>query len=830
MFILTVLIYPGVLALLCVGAGLLVDWIGGGRLPGPLLLVAGLAATIAISQIAVWIAPIAPATPWLLLAAAAAGLVLGRGRAAELAHALRTRRQARAQVALSVLAYLIAIAPVLLAGRPSLSSYMTLTDSATHILGAGYLLAHGYSFGHLDMRNSVGLVVRSYYDTAYPSGADTLFGGSALLLRLPLMWTFQPFNAFLLATAVGPAWLMAAGVGLRRWWAAIAALTATVPALVYGYELIASVKEVATVSLLLSLGALVLTRERWLTDRARSAIPYCVILAADVSAIGVGFGPWALLSTLVLLAAIAFDRSAGGARARRALPGQALLGAVAIVVCAWPTWIHLPGSVAVATSIATTHNPGNLQAPLQLIQVLGAWLSGSYLIAPAGSDLAVTHLLGLITVLAGTIGVVHLVLGRRWEALGWLCSIVALLLALGAYGTRWVDAKGLVLTQSAIVLLAWAGVAALLSLADGSRAKALARMLSGDLARGGVFALALLLAVVLSAGIAASDAMQYRASQLAPTGRYEEMASIGSRFAGRGPALFTDFDEYSLYVLRSLDVGGPSFLFPPPEARGATVARGHGVNLESIRPEVMRSYPLIVTRVNPAAARPPSAYALLWHGRWYEVWGRRKRAPVPLLALSLEGRRVRCRRLASVAALARRAHATLAFDTAGHVQSINLVRGHRPGSWYLSGPEVVMNGPGSVTRSFLVKRTGTRELWLRGEMMPTTYLSIDGRRVKTVSGAVSGNGDSPDTIGPIMVRLTAGRHVLRVRRSGFSLAPGNAAHAYVDRAFLSPLGVMGGQQMRQIPASRWRTLCGRRLRWVEVVPSEAAPSSGGPGR
>ncbi len=44
----------------------------------------------------------------------------------------------------------------------------------------------------------------------------------------------------------------------------------------------------------------------------------------------------------------------------------------------------------------------------------------------------------------------------------------------------------------------------------------------------------------------------------------QELASIGSRFAGRGPALFTDFDEYALYVLRDLDVGGPDFVNPPP--------------------------------------------------------------------------------------------------------------------------------------------------------------------------------------------------------------------------------------------------------------------------
>ena len=91
---------------------------------------------------------------------------------------------------------------------------------------------------------------------------------------------------------------------------------------------------------------------------------------------------------------------------------------------------------------------------------------------------------------------------------------------------------------------------------------------------------------------------------------------------------------------------------------------------------------------------------------------------------------------------------------------------------------------------------------------------------------MSGNGDSPDTIGPIMVHLTAGTHLLKIERGGFSLAPGNGAHAYVDRAFLAPPGITGGQQLAQIPARRWHALCGRRLQWLEVVPTRGGGASG----
>ena len=62
-------------------------------------------------------------------------------------------------------------------GRPTFSSYMVLADSAVHMIGADYLIRHGQHFAHLDLRNSYGQFINAYYNTDYPSGADTLFGG-----------------------------------------------------------------------------------------------------------------------------------------------------------------------------------------------------------------------------------------------------------------------------------------------------------------------------------------------------------------------------------------------------------------------------------------------------------------------------------------------------------------------------------------------------------------------------------------------------------------------------------------------------------------------------
>ena len=80
LFALTVLVYPLALALLCVGAGLLIDRCSGGFLPAALLPSVGAAALIALSQLSTYAAPLAPATPYLIAVAAVSGFALARRR------------------------------------------------------------------------------------------------------------------------------------------------------------------------------------------------------------------------------------------------------------------------------------------------------------------------------------------------------------------------------------------------------------------------------------------------------------------------------------------------------------------------------------------------------------------------------------------------------------------------------------------------------------------------------------------------------------------------------------------------------------------------------
>ncbi len=333
------------------------------------------------------------------------------------------------------------------------------------------------------------------------------------------------------------------------------------------------------------------------------------------------------------------------------------VGALVLLAGALPTWTHVSASLNVAQNIASTANAGNLPSPLKSTLLFGVWLRGSYKQPPTGIWHVLT--LVLIVVVAGccVLGVLHLLRSARHALLAWIALMLLAWIVLRRSATTWVGAKALVLTSPIVVLLAWGGVAALAG--PGSRRRVVARSREPAPRRAvrptrNLRPLAALLALALLGGVLASDVAQYHSSNLAPTARYEELASVGDRFAGRGPALFTDFDEYSMYALRRLDVGGPDFVYPPPALAALAGGYGRPVLLDRASPQSLTAYPLIVTRRDPSGAQPPSAYRLAWQGDYYDVWKRSAGAtPAVEHVGALNGRALACARVRALVDRAR---------------------------------------------------------------------------------------------------------------------------------------------------------------------------------
>ncbi len=811
MFFATALLYPCVLAALSLGTGLLVDRFGGGRLAAPLLLPVGAAGLIALSQLCTYLYFLAPATPYAMALLALAGFALARARATRLLHALLRLAW---PVGVSVLAYLLALAPVLIAGRSTFSSFMALSDSAVHLIGADYLLSHGQHFAHLDLANSYGRFISGYYHQSnYPSGADTMFGGSAFLLGLPLIWAFQPFNAFMLALAVGPAWMLARRMGLRGAWAALAALSAVLGALVYAYELFGSIKEITALPLILALGALVSTHRSWLDlkrPRPASALAFALLLAGGVSALGVAFGTWVLVSVAMLALIVARELLDGGKSGMRSVLTAVAGGAAILLVAAWPTWIHIAGSVEVAQGIASTSNPGNLHSPLRAIQVFGVWLGGSYKLAPRGGALDATHVLIAVSALAALLGAVQLLRRRELALGGWMALMLLSWLLVSVSVSTWAAAKVLMLTSPVVVLLAWGGVGALRNVAS----RALATLAAS------------LLALALVGGVLVSDALQYHVTNLAPTARYRELASLDSRFAGNGPTLFTDFDEYSMYELRRLDVGGPNFVYPPPALADLASGYGEPVRLDRASPQALAAYPLIVTRREPGEIRPPAVYSLVWQGSYYQVWRRQSGGSPAIRHLALTGSTAgQCRRIGDLVTAFEQGRHPGALgalpDLVAAVESpivrVDFARAAHPRRWGHERNGLVMSSPGRLTAIVSLPRGGRWDVWVQGQLMTKVDLSVDGRRLATISGQLSGNSLVAGTVPPVALHLGAGTHRLSISRGGSSLVPGNGGAAVLDSITLTQAEFPADGELQVVPIEGWRRLCGSTHQWVELV-------------
>jgi hypothetical protein len=794
MFVATTLLYPLALAVLCVGAGLLADRLGGVSLRPALIAPLGAASLIAVSQLATSLSWSAPASPWLLAAVAAGGLLAGRGRLRELAGALAAEPL---PLAVSVIAYLLAIAPVLLSGRPGFSSG-SLSDGVVHLMGADYLIHHGQVFGSLDLANSYGGFLHGYFGMGYPSGADTFFGASGLLLGLPLIWAFQPFNAFVVALGCGPAWVLARRLGLGRALAAAAALTAVVPALVYGYALEGSIKELTAMSLLLACGCLVSRPASWLGRGARGAVPLALLFAGGLSVLGPAFGAWALACSLAVITVVLLEQGRAGLRGLAPVIG---LGALVIAVAALPTWGHLGGAVQVAGEIASTSNPGNLKAPLRSSQVLGVWLNGSFKVNPPGTAGVLTDALCVLVAAFAAAGIAAC-LRRRARGVGvWIAAMLLTWLVVSQAVTTWAGAKTLVLTSPAVMLLAWAGVGVLARLSPRLPALAAAAVVS----------------LAILGGVLVSDELQYNAVDLASTARYDELGEIDRTFFGRGPALLTDFDEYALYSLRDLDPGTPNALYPAPALASAAGGYGLPFKLAAIAPRALAAYPLIVTRRDPQAPRPPAAYTLAWEGRYYLVWRRTPGAPLPAAVTRPAGRQqaLTCAAVAGVASSAG-AGGSLAASRAPTVVAVPLAGARRPVAWGRAPEHVVMKRAGVMRAHFSVPKGGDWEVWLRGRLMPTIEVSVDGRAIGSVSGQVSGNSLITSPAPPLRVALGAGAHTLEVRRPAPSLAPGGRGSAVLTGLFLTPAGAFPSGRLVHTPARAWRSLCAAGpLQWVE---------------
>lgn len=787
------LLYPLLVAVLAVGIGLAVNRASGSWLPGPLVPVVGMACMVAIGQITIEIAPLAPATLAIYLGVAAAGYFLCRDRVVPNVRALPSVPWVWATVA----TYLLAIAPVLLSGRPTLTWYLTDTTTATHLAGADYLLHHGRHFQSLSGDSSYALQLRAYFQQAnYPSGAHVLLAASGQLLPIRLTWMYQPFMSILLASSTPSIYLLLHGGRSRSRLLGLAAVAATIPSLVYTLTLVGSIKEIAALIFIMGSGALAVRHPQDICRSARGVIPFGLIVGAGVSVVGAPFVAWGAAAALCIVGWIVV-------KGPRTVPFRRVLalaasGVIVAVISAPVAVAQIGTSVGTARGIATTADPGNLLSPLPLVQVFGVWLSAQYR-SPSPDNARLTYALVGIVAFAAALGAFYLIRSRQYSLAAWTALLLLVWWRLSVAGTIWTDAKVLLLTSPVLAILAWSAVAGLLAQRQPW--------------------VAIPLAAVLALGVVYSAAEQYHATNLAPTARFDELAAIDQDFKGQGPALVTDFEEFAFYELRDLRPSSPGFAYKNALIAETRAPYGASVDPDALPLAAFKGQPLLITRRSPVSSRPPSMYALVRQGKYYDVWRRRSAGPSvlahygqpsPLSATAP----LACPKVRRLAALAASNGTQLLVARRPHAQAFPASAAAHSAGW-LDGPVLSLYTPGELTKPFRVARAARYDIWISGEIGRRLEVSVDGRAIGRVGQQTGG---SPNFLLPLQANLSSGAHVLRLVRPGGSLAPGDAAPSSLDAVVISVTGSGLRSKLSKMPVARYRDLCrSRGIDWVEAV-------------
>jgi hypothetical protein len=800
-YLAVVVLFPLLFWGLSLGCGLLVERLTGAPLPPLLLLPVGFAALVVVSQFTTWWGPSAPLTPLVLLVLALIGFWLGRSTLAGF------RRRPRAgcwwAAGAGIATYVIVAAPVIASGRPTFSGYLLDTTGAIQIAGAERLLQHAHAFS--TGLPAYGTTLAAYFGNGYPSGGHSVLASVGWLSGQSLIWLYSVYQALELSLLALVLAFLARRVGLGRAAAAATGTLAAVPALVYAYALMGSIKEMTALPMIALMGALlVAARELRVAAGIRAVLPFALAAAAAVGAIGIAASPWvAFFAAAGLLAAGPFWRRAELKR----LAAGALALAAATALLALPTVAQLSKTLGLAEGVSNSDaqavsDPGNLLRPLKFIQTLGVWLGESHRVDPKYLNQTYV-LMGIVGVCVG-LGLVWLLRRRAWTVVLFVIGSLVVWVFLHQHGTTWADAKLLVILSPVVVFLALVGAFGVLQ----------ARRLEG-----------IVLAAVLAVGILVSDGLLYHGTNIAPTQRFQELETIGARFAGNGPTLAPDFEEYALFLLRkdSMDSPGLAYAGPFTFAPGVPRLYGHSYDLDSLAPASLDRFRTIVMRRSPAWSRPPSDFRLAWKGRYYTVWERDGAPPREHLPLggSFEPSAIPpCRSIRTLALRATRSHARIAFAPRAINLSVNLANAsHSPFvgvSADLEGrTQLVFLGPGLVDAEVRVKAAGRYEIWLAGDVDRPLHVFLDGRLIASPAGQ---SGDDGTTIDVGGVSLAKGRHALELRRGGGDLRPGDAGSTVIDGLVLEPAGAGAeGVAVHSIAPSAWRSLCGRPLDWLELV-------------
>jgi len=792
---------PLALWLTATGLGLLAERLVRAQLPDGLLAPLGfcVATSLLLAVYALHFGVVVAGC--VLVAATATGLLLARS---QLPARLNPGWPGLAGLAI----YLLYAAPMLLTGNWTWSGYNFLNDTAVQFLLIDHLKVAGTEFTSLSYDTAAGFTTRAYIEGGYPLGTHAfaatlsgLFGSGSEVIYQAYLAAMAALSAMALAVLAGRT-VFSARVG------AIVGAVAMASNLTYYTGLQGSIKEIGAITALAAAAALareLVRSENPIANAALLGIGLASILSV-YSAAGLPYVA-ALLATLALVVLLVHGREA---LRRRWLVATAAAGAVSVVLAA-PVLASISTFYNVASTVVDAAAPGGdvlgqLARPLPLLQAGGIWLDGIYttpIYPSVRMEDATNAALWTVAVLA----LLSLVVVARRRCPEALLAVVPAVLAAAVVApgvVPYADAKLMAIMSPGLLFAAAVGLAGL-----------------ARFARPVGTGLALVLAVAVGGAVVLSDAYALHDSKVAPRERMVALQDVMDEVKDSGIVLFTEFEEFAKSFAREADVNVSSEPVAPRlvDLREGSTSLGDFYDLDRMKLSYIESFETIVLRRSPSASRPPARYHRVFANRYYEVWKARAR-PRTLSHLPLQGdndatavagcERVRAlvrrapRGVAGVELIAAATPPAARLDPlqAEHPQQLVPDQGI-PGTMTTLSPTYVR---GQVR----IPRDGSYRMWLRGTFPRATEIFVDGQRRATVHGA-----DTPGQwAGDVELRLAGGAHRVEIRVPTGSPKPGDGAAVTIG-----PLAFVSDDpaRLQRVPLSRWRSLCGRELDWIEVV-------------
>ena len=585
------ILFPLIALAICTGLGLFAARLARADVAAPLIPALGFAGAIAVLGPLFTTGANATWGAALLVVLALAGWIAGDAR----------RMRPALGAVTGAATYALHLAPVAFTGSATFLGYNLLNDTAIHLALVDWIGDHGSRYLH-QSPSSYAAAIDTYVGSGYPLGSHELLAALGPFVGLDPGQIYQPFLAFSAAVAAAAIFSIAGGGtrppdgrperrNRRRMdlAAGLTALAALASQLVFSFALQGSIKELAFIACLAAAAGV-----------ARHPALLAIPAAALFSIYGVASIAW-----IVPLAVLALFL------ARPTLRAAATGVAVFLVAIA----VYIPDAIHYYNhgheTLTSGEELGPLAGPLKFIQVAGVWLNGDYRFSPNHSW--ITYLIAgaiLALAIAGLVGANR----RRANALLLFVGPALFATAVTApFSSPYIDAKLLAILSPPVIVAACSAIAAI-----------------------PIRPVAIAVAAGLGLALFMSDALAYRMALPAPTARLDELKRIDERFAGQGPILVNEFEEYVKHYMRDSRGSDPyeSWTAGRAQLRSAKLpVAAHRYDLDQMTSSYVQRWPLIALRRSPAESRPPSNYDRVFSGRYYEVWKRTRPAPAQHIPL-----------------------------------------------------------------------------------------------------------------------------------------------------------------------------------------------------